>query len=216
MPPLQTLDSRLPLQTQLVNAFSLPNTAVAQDTSAQTHGLALEAALGGAEHMSARVGSCGHSSMIAAQLLRVREAWPEVWKHTGRVQIASSFLASLMCGAFVGMGEAEACSSGLWVHSTTPGTQSHWDEGVMEIVGGNRDEGRRIWGWLGEVDISGGRRRIGNISRYLVERYGFDPGRCTAYVPLVDSLICSRRRNYRHTLHLRLPLHLPVCVSLAF
>lgn len=164
------------MHPQLANVFSLPNTAVAQDTSAQTHGLALEAALGGAEHMAARVGTCGQSSMFAAQLLRVREAWPEIWRSTGRVQIASSFLASLMCGTFVGMGEAEACASGLWVHSTTPGTQSHWDEGVMEIVGGNRDEGRRIWGWLGEVDISGGRRRIGNISRYLVERYGFDSG----------------------------------------
>lgn len=128
--------------------------------------------------MSARVGACGQSSMIAAQLLRVREAWPDVWRNTGRVQIASSFFASLMSGSFVGMGEAEASSSGLWVHSTTPGTQSHWDDGVLEIVGGNRDEGRRIWGWLGEVDISGGRRRIGNVSRYLVERYGFDPGRC--------------------------------------
>ncbi|KAF7794159.1 hypothetical protein EIP86_005290 [Pleurotus ostreatoroseus] len=175
VPPLQNLDARLPLHQQLTTAFSLPNTAVAQDTSAQTHGLSLEAALGGAEHMSARVGTCSQSSMIAAQFLRVREALPEVWHSTGRVQIASSFLASLMCGAFVSMGEAEACASGLWVHSTTPSTPSHWDEGVLEIVGGTRDEGRRMWGWLGEVDTSGGRRRIGNVSRYLVDRYGFDP-----------------------------------------
>lgn len=78
------------------------------------------------------------------------------------------------------MGEAEACSTGLWSHaggSSASGSQSHWDEGVLEIVGGNREEGRRIYSWLGDVDTSGGRRRLGTVSRYLSDRYGFDPGR---------------------------------------
>lgn len=156
----------------------MQNTPVAQDTSAHTHALALEAALGGPDLMAVRVGTCAHASLLAAQLLRVREAWPEVWARTGKVQVASSFVASLICGAYVGMGEAEACATGLWAHSgpQPAGTPSHWDEGVLEIVGGSRDEGRRIWGWLGDVDISGGRRRIGIVSRYLVDRYGFDPG----------------------------------------
>ncbi|KZT66507.1 actin-like ATPase domain-containing protein [Daedalea quercina L-15889] len=178
MPQLQTLDPRLPIHTQIPQtAFTMHNTPVAQDTSAHTHALALEAALGGPDLMSARVGTCAHASLLAAQLLRVREAWPEVWARTGKVQVASSFIASLFCGAYVGMGEAEACATGLWSHSgpQPTGTPSHWDEGVLEIVGGSRDEGRRIWGWLGDVDISGGRRRIGSVSRYLVERYGFDP-----------------------------------------
>ncbi|KAH9920985.1 actin-like ATPase domain-containing protein [Amylocystis lapponica] len=178
MPALQALDPRLPVYAQIAApSLSLPNTPVAQDTSAHTHALALEAALGGPDLMAARVGTCAHASLLAAQLLRVREAWPDVWARTGRVQVASSFLASLMCGGLVGMGEAEACATGLWVHGAMPGAngQSHWDEGVMEIVGGNREEGRRIWAWLGDVDVSGGRRRIGNVSRYLVERYGFDP-----------------------------------------
>lgn len=183
------------MHPQLVGCFSLPNSNVAQDMSAHTHALALEAALGGAEHMAARVGICAQSSLIAAQLLRVREAWPDIWRSTGRVQIASSFLASLITGTFVGMGEAEASSTGLWVHSTTPGTPSHWDEGVMEIVGGNQDEGRRIWSWLGDVDTSGGRRRIGNVSRYLVERYGFDPGvymRSTSVI-IMSECLCQKR-----------------------
>ncbi|OSX62720.1 hypothetical protein POSPLADRAFT_1180806 [Postia placenta MAD-698-R-SB12] len=178
MPQLQNLDPRLPVHAQISpQSFSLPNSPVAQDTSAHTHALALEAALGGPDLMAARVGTCAHASLLAAQLLRVREAWPEVWARTGRVQVASSFLASLVCGAFVGMGEAEACATGLWAHSGAQagGVPSHWDDEVMEIVGGNREEGRRIWSWLGDVDISGGRRRIGNVSRYLVDRYGFDP-----------------------------------------
>ncbi|KAI0942604.1 hypothetical protein AcW1_003188 [Taiwanofungus camphoratus] len=176
VPQLQNLDPRLPVHAQVPpQVFTLPNTPVAQDTSAHTHALALEAALGGPDLMAARVGTCAHASLLAAQLLRVREAWPEVWARTARVQVASSFLASLVCGAYVGMGEAEACATGLWVHGSAAGTQSHWDDEVMEIVGGGREEGRRIWSWLGDVDVSGGRRRIGNVSRYLVERYGFDP-----------------------------------------
>jgi len=32
---------------------------------------------------------------------------------------------------------------------------------------------------LGEVDVSGGSRRTGKVSRYLVERFGFDGGALT-------------------------------------
>lgn len=215
MPQLQTLDPRLPIHAQIpLAAFTMQNTPVAQDTSAHTHALALEAALGGPDLMAARVGACAHASLLAAQLLRVREAWPEVWARTGKVQVASSFVASLFCGAYVNMGEAEACATGLWAHSgpQPAGTPSHWDEGVLEIVGGSRDEGRRIWGWLGDVDISGGRRRIGIVSRYLVERYGFDPG---AYRPPRSSqltLTTGLGRDYRHAFHVRLPLNIPLAV----
>lgn len=74
------------------------------------------------------------------------------------------------------MGEAEACATGMWVHGGSPGSPGHWDEGILDIVGGSREEGRRVRGWLGDVDTSGGGRRAGNVSRYLVERYRFDPG----------------------------------------
>lgn len=201
MPPLQALDPRLPIHAQITSqSFSLQNPPIAQDTSAHTHALALEAALGGPDLMSARVGTCAHPSLVAAQLLRVREAWPDIWARTARIQMASSFIASLLTGQLASMGEAEASSTGLWVHSgSQPGVQSHWDEGVMEIVGGNREEGHRIWTWLGDVDISGGRRRIGSISRYLVDRYGFDPGWCLSG-RCCHALTVSRR-GYHHAIH---------------
>lgn len=118
--------------------------------------------------------------MVAAQLLRVRESWPaEVWGRTGRVQVASAFIGSLITGKWMGMGEAEACATGMWVHSGNPNSatgQGYWDEDILEIVAGSREDGRRVRGWMGDVDVSGGSRRAGNVSRYLVERYGFDPG----------------------------------------
>ncbi|KAJ7054865.1 hypothetical protein C8F01DRAFT_1374108 [Mycena amicta] len=142
-----------------------------QDTSSHTHALTIEALVGGADHLVAHVGSAANPSAIAAQLLRVHETWPQdVWARTGRVQLASAFLASLVSGKWMPMAEAEACATGLWSH-----TANAWDEKVLDIVGGSREEGRRVRGWLGEVDLTGGGRRAGNISRYLVERYGFDP-----------------------------------------
>ena len=131
--------------------------------------------------MASRVGTCASASLLAAQLLRVRETWPQdVWARTGRIQLASAFMCSLITGKWQGMSEAEACATGIWIHgaNTSAGAngQGHWDETVLDIVGGSREEGRRVRGWLGEVDVSGGGRRIGNVSRYLVERYGFDSG----------------------------------------
>ena len=128
--------------------------------------------------MAASVGIAANASMVSAQLLRVRETWPqEVWARTGRIQLASAFLASLVAGKWTSMGESEACATGAWVHGANHNASGHWNEDVLDIVGGSKEEGRRVRGWLGDVDVSGGSRRAGNVSRYLVERYGFDPGR---------------------------------------
>ena len=125
--------------------------------------------------MAARIGTSAHASLVAAQLLRVRETSPEVWARTGRVQVASAFLASLITGSWVGMSEAEACGTGMWRYAM--GGQGQWDDEVLEyIAGGGRDEALRLRSWLGDVDTSGGGRRIANVSRYLAERYGFEPG----------------------------------------
>lgn len=192
IPSFPALDARLPLYSQIsANSFSIPNAPIAQDTSAHTHALALEAALGGPDHMAARVGICASPALVAAQLLKVREALPDIWGRTGRVQVASAFMASLVCGAWAPMSEAEACATGMWVHGGT-GQGGYWDDGVLDIVGGSREDGRKIRSWLGEVDTVGCGRRIGTVSRYLVDRYGFDPDTgVTAFIPDYLSLYLS-------------------------
>ena len=194
VPSLSSLDAHMPLHLHFPSQmFSLPNTPTAQDTSSQTHALAIEALLGGPDLMAARVGICANASMVAAQMLRVREAWPQdVWARTGRVQLASAFLASIISGKWTSMGDTEACATGAWIHSANqlaiPAGQGYWDEGVLDIIGGSREEGRRVRGWLGDVDASGGSRRSGNVSRYLVDRYGFDPGTFEILIPDTHNL----------------------------
>ncbi|KAI0269661.1 actin-like ATPase domain-containing protein [Russula aff. rugulosa BPL654] len=188
VPSFPALDSRLPLHSQLSpNTFSLPNTPVAQDTFSHSHALSIEAMLGGPDHMAARVGTCANSSLVAAQILRVRETSPETWARTGRVQIASAFLASLISGTWIKMGEAEACATGMYVYASAG--QGHWDDEVIEYIAGSREEAWRVRGWLGDVDVSGGGRRVATVSRYLVERYGFEP----------DTTIASFTADYLST-----------------
>ncbi|KAG5643463.1 hypothetical protein DXG03_000895 [Asterophora parasitica] len=185
VPSLSSLDPHVLLHNHFpAHTFSLPITPTSQDISSHTHALAIEVLLGGPDQMVSRVGTCASASLVAAQLLRVRESWPQdVWARTGRVQLASAFLGSLIAGKWMGMSEAEACATGMWVHGANPnsinggqpGSGGYWDEGVLDIVGGSREEGRRVRGWLGDVDVSGGGRRAGNVSRYLVDRYGFEP-----------------------------------------
>lgn len=151
--------------------------------------------------MASRVGMCASASMVGAQLLRVRENWPtEVWGRTGRVQLASAFIGSLITGKWVGMSEPEACATGMWVHGANPNNatgQGYWDEEVLEIVAGSREDGRRVRGWLGDVDVSGGSRRVGNVSRYLVERYGFDQGASFFFLP-IRYLTRPQTRSFPH------------------
>jgi xylulokinase len=160
--------------------------------------------LGGPDHMAARVGMCANSSLIAAQILRVHETSPETWARTGRVQIASAFLASLISGTWINIGEAEACATGMYVYAS--GGQGHWDDEVIEYIAGSREEAWRVRGWLGDVDVSGGGRRVATVSRYLVDRYGFEPGKFAITEPIKmppqsikDTTIASFTADYLAT-----------------
>ena len=83
--------------------------------------------------MAATIGIAANASMVSAQLLHVRETWPqEVWARTRRVQLASAFLASLVAGKWTSMGESEACATGAWVHGGSHNAAVHWNEDVRQ------------------------------------------------------------------------------------
>ncbi len=44
------------------------------------------------------------------------------------------------------------------------GGQGHWDDEVIEYVAGSREEAWRVRGWLGDIHVSGGRRRVATVS----------------------------------------------------
>lgn len=160
--------------------FSLPNSPVAQDTSTLPQALELERLLGGADKTAARLGTPAHASLTAAQAMKVRETNSEAWRRTGRITLASTLLCSLLLGAWAPTAESEACATGMWSHA-----QRCWDDGVLEIVAGSPafEHAGRLKMMLGDVDAAGGGRKVGNISSYFVERFGFSPGRWSNFRP---------------------------------
>ncbi|KAG6327454.1 hypothetical protein ID866_11635, partial [Astraeus odoratus] len=64
--------------------------------------------------MAARVGTCANASLLGAQPLGVRESWTsDLWARMGKVQLSSTFMASMIVGEWVNMGEAEPCATGF-------------------------------------------------------------------------------------------------------
>lgn len=174
---LARLDVDQTLHAQLGNFATLPNTPVAQDTSTLAQAQALEAALGSADAFVARTGVLAHASLPAAHILRIRESQREVWAFSSRITLASTFLASLFLGAPAPTSEAEACSMGLWTHGAAgSGVSGRWDDLLLEIVGGSKEEAARLRVMLGDVDLFAGGRKIGHIASYYVRRYGFNAG----------------------------------------
>lgn len=92
----------------------------------------------------------------------------EAWVRTGRVQSAAKFVESLVSGRWAPLSEAEAWASGMW-----DAQHGRWDEEILDQVGGGREEGRRVRGWLGEVQQQQQQAQPQTISRYMCERYGF-------------------------------------------
>jgi xylulokinase len=126
VPSLSSLDPHFFLHNHFpAHSFSLPNT---RHIFTYTR----------AGDRSSPRGTCANASLVAAQLLRIRESWPqEIWARTGRVQLASAFLGSLIAGKWMSMNEAEACATGIWVHDANPNVVSSPGQGNMQGSAGD-------------------------------------------------------------------------------
>ncbi|KAG8905000.1 hypothetical protein FRB99_000873 [Tulasnella sp. 403] len=181
---LASLSPKDPLSTQISPSFfSLLHTPVTQDTSTIQQTVLLQEALGGPDAMVARVGVTAQPSLIAVQCMKIREGNPDAWKKTGRVMMASTFLSSLLAGRWMSMSQPEVTGTGMWnIHS------GGWDPAVLSIIAGNQELGRRFAEVLGTVESFGG-KAVGTVSRYFIERYGFDKD--TFLVPFTSDRLAS-------------------------
>lgn len=120
--------------------------------------------------MSTRVGVCGHSSLLAAQIMHIRDAKPEVWSKAGRVQLASSFLASILAGVVAPIAESDASGTGLFSLA-----KEQWDDAVLQAVGGEI-----TLDLLGPIERTSS-KPVGTLSSYFSQKYGLEP---SAWLPL--------------------------------
>jgi xylulokinase len=169
---LRNLYPQNSLWEQLRPAIALLHTPVAHDTSAEGYARRLEQMLGGPEGMSTRVGVCGHSSLLAAQIMHIRDAKPDVWSKAGRVQLASSFLASILTGVVAPMAESDASGTGLYSLA-----KEQWDDAILQAVGGETTQDL-----LGPVERASS-KPVGTLSPYFSQKYGLEPSTCLSFHP---------------------------------
>jgi ribulose kinase len=121
--------------------------------------------------MANQVGVTGHASLLAAQILHLRDTKPEIWAKTTRVSVASGFLCSILSGKIVGFYEAEAAATGLY---SLPKEQ--WEDKVLQIVAGSDGTGK-LKASLGGVERNAA-IPVGRVSTYFTTKYGLDGGEC--------------------------------------
>lgn len=120
--------------------------------------------------MANQVGAATHASLLAAQMLHLRDSNPEAWTQTSRVASASVFLCSIMIGKLSSFTEAEAAGTGLY-----SAANEKWDEGVLKIIAGFEQEVERVKIMLGGIERNGA-KPVGRISSYFSTKYGLDAG----------------------------------------
>lgn len=166
---LQSLSDQSTLRDQLTKAVASTRVPVVHDNSAVRHALSLENSLGGPEAMANQVGATAHASLLAAQILCLRDTKPEVWAKTSRIAVASSFISSILTGKVTPFYESEAAGTGLYSVS-----KEQWEDKVLSVVSGS-DGPARLKSALGSVERSTV-SPIGQIASYFTAKYGLDSG----------------------------------------
>ncbi|MCJ1382805.1 hypothetical protein MMC17_005918 [Xylographa soralifera] len=164
---LQGLDSSKNLTAQLDHAFSHPFSPNWQDASTQAECDAFDAELGGQQQLADVTGSKAHHRFTGPQILRFQRKYPEAFKRTFRISLVSSFLASIFLGRIAPMDISDVCGMNLW--DIKAGT---YHERLMALASGSSNSST-LKQMLGSVHHDSA-TALGNISPYLVRRYGFD------------------------------------------
>ncbi|GLT65209.1 hypothetical protein SLA2020_376530 [Shorea laevis] len=158
---LSSLDSRKRLVDQLRDAFSTKESPVWMDSSTTAQCREIEKAVGGALKLSKLTGSRGYERFTGPQIKRMFETQPDVYKNTERISLVSSFMASLLIGAYASIDETDGAGMNLMDIK-----QRVWSKIVLEATAPGLEEK------LGKLAPS--HAVAGHICSYFVERYNFN------------------------------------------
>ncbi|KAI9203386.1 xylulose kinase [Polychytrium aggregatum] len=164
---LQNLSPHRPLRDQLASAFATNDSPIWQDSSTHKQCEEIEAAKGGPERLAEITGSRAYERFTGEQIAKIANEQPAVYSRCERISLVSSFAASILIGGYAGIDMADGSGMNLLDISTRT-----WDEDLLEYCGGPEGP-KALRRRLGEPVLS--QSVLGSISRYFVERYGFDP-----------------------------------------
>lgn len=159
---LANLDASLALAPQLEDIFSIPNSPIWMDSSTGKQCAAREAALGGAQETAMLTGSRAYERFTGNQIAKIYEERPDAYAATERICLVSSFMASLLKGAYVSIDASDGSGMNLMdIRSRS------WHSEALACTAPALEEK------LGEIVPS--HTEVGMIHPYFVSRYGFSP-----------------------------------------
>ncbi|KAF9006062.1 hypothetical protein BDQ17DRAFT_1239609 [Cyathus striatus] len=162
---LSSLDPKKPLTKQLFpDAFSLPKAPIWQDSSTTKECRKLEDGVGGPQALADLTGSRAYERFTGNQIAKIRGVHPEEYRGTARISLVSSFIPSVFLGRIAPIEVSDA--SGMNLMDVL---SCKWNDKLLEICGGSELREK-----LGPEPVPGG-TVLGNISRWWVDRWGFNP-----------------------------------------
>ena len=178
-PLLSSLDPDKTLQQQLQGAFSYPFSPNWQDASTQKECDEFNAELGSPEALAQTTGSSAHHRFTGPQIYRFQRKHPTEYLKTTRISLVSSFLATVLLGRFAPIDISDVCGMDLWDIK-----DGKWNEKLLALAAGSYGA-EDLKSKLGDVPQDGG-AHLGSISRYFIDRYGFDSD-CTIIASTGDN-----------------------------
>ncbi|CCK71141.1 xylulokinase KNAG_0G00850 [Huiozyma naganishii CBS 8797] len=170
------------------SAFSRQTAPNWQDHSTGAQCKELESIVGGPGKLAELTGSRAHFRFTGPQILKVVETEGATYKKTARIMLVSNFLASVFCGKFVGLEEADSCGMNLYDIPSRKlndkllqfiDSKSDGQDGLLQKLGGEPMECKTP-------------TPVGKIARYFADVYKLNP-ECSIFPMTGDNLatICS-------------------------
>ncbi|KAK5083252.1 hypothetical protein LTR70_007968 [Exophiala xenobiotica] len=165
---LSMLDPAKSLETQLEGALAHPFSPNWQDASTQKECDEFDQVLGGEAQLANVTGSKAHHRFTGPQILKFQRRYPDKYEKSVRINLVSSWLATIFLGKFAPFDISDVCGMNLW--DVPKGT---WCEETLQLTSGTFGV-EPLKQKLGGVPEDGG-SHLGNISDYFVKRFGFSP-----------------------------------------
>ena len=159
--------AQFPLQELFQEAFSSKNGPIWMDSSTSKECEEIEAFVGGPEKVAELTGSRCYERFTGPQIRKYLKEQPLMCKNTERISLISSFLPSILIGAYVGIDYADGSGMNLMdIYS------KEWSSTLIEATTFGSiltaDELRSLLGKLVSSDSV-----LGKISPYFQQRFGF-------------------------------------------